>query len=73
MKKIYIVNFNEVVMLKSSTKKGATDFMKSLNKKHERIKSIVAKIEKDGGQVFNTVYVERHEGDYIYPIAQKGI
>ena len=45
----YEVTFNDVILFKSSTKKGAIDFMKSLNKKNLRIKSIVEKIEKNEG------------------------
>lgn len=47
--------------------------MKSLNKKNLRIKSIIEKIEKDGGQVFGVIYVDKKDYDYIYPIAQKRI
>ena len=71
MAKVYTVTFNDVVLLKSSTKKGAFDFMKTLNKNNMRIKTIVAKIEADGGQVFGTVYVDKIEGDYNYPIKSK--
>ena len=67
----YTVTFNEIVLLTSSTKKGALDFMKTLNKNNMRIKTIVAKIEADGGQVFGTVYVDKIEGDYNYPIKSK--
>lgn len=67
----YEVTFNDVVLLKSSTKKDALDFLKRLNKNNLRIKSIIAQIEKDGGQVFGTVCVDKKEGDYIYPIKQK--
>ena len=45
--------------------------MKTLNKNNMRIKTIVAKIEADGGQVFGTVYVDKIEGDYNYPIKSK--
>lgn len=73
MAKIYEVTFNDVVLLRSSTKKSAIDFLKTLNKNNMRIKSIIEKIEKDGGQVFGTVYVDRKEGDYIYPVKEKRI
>lgn len=73
MKKIYKVTFNGVILLNSQTKKGALDFLKKINKKDERIKTIIKKIEADGGQVFNTVYVDKHENDYEFPIKQKGI
>ena len=69
----YEVTFNDVLLFKSSTKKGAIDFMKSLNKKNLRIKSIIEKIEKDGGQVFGVIYVDKKDAEYIYPIAQKRI
>ena len=73
MAKNYEVTFNDVVLFKSSTKKSAVDFMKSLNKKNLRIKSILEKIEKDCGQVFGVIYVDKKDDDYIYPIAQKRI
>jgi hypothetical protein len=69
----YTVKFNEVLLLTSSTKKDAVAFMKSLNKKHSRILSVVKKIEDEGGQVFCTVYVDREEGDYLYPVTSKRI
>ena len=67
----YTVTFNEIVLLTSSTKKGALDFMKKLNKNNMRIKTIIEKIEKDGGQVLGTVYVDKIDGDYNYPIKAK--
>lgn len=73
MAKNYEVTFNDVVLLRGSTKKGAIDFMKSLNKNNLRIKSIMEKIEKNGGQVFGVIYVDKKDGEYIYPIAQKRI
>lgn len=73
MASIYEVSFNDVVLLKSSTKKSAIDFMKTLNKKNMRIKSIIEKIEKDGGQVFGVIYVDKKDDEYVYPIAQKRI
>ena len=73
MQKRYEVTFNDVLLLKSSTKKSAVDFMKSLNKNSEIIKSIIKKIEKDGGQVFGVIYVDKKDDEYIYPIAQKRI
>jgi hypothetical protein len=73
MAKIYEVSFNDIVLFKSSTKKGAIDFMKTLNKKNMRIKSIIEKIEKDGGQVFGVIYVDKKDDEYVYPIAQKRI
>lgn len=69
----YEVSFNDIMLLKSSTKKGAIDFMKTLNKKNMRIKSIIEKIEKDGGQVFGVIYVDKKDDEYVYPIAQKRI
>lgn len=69
----YEVTFNDVVLLKSSTKKSAIDFMKTLNKNNLRIKSIIEKIEKEGGQVYGVVYVDKKDNDYVYPIAQKEI
>lgn len=69
----YEVSFNDVVLLKSSTKKSAIDFMKTLNKNNLRIKSIIEKIEKEGGQVYGVVYVDKKDNDYVYPIAQKEI
>ena len=69
----YEVSFNDVVLLKSSTKKSAIDFMKTLNKNNLRIKSIIEKIEKDGGQVFGVIYVDKKDDEYVYPIAQKRI
>ena len=69
----YEVTFNDVVLLKSSTKKDAMDFLRKLNKNNLRIKSIVAQIEKDGGQVFGTIYVDKKEGDYVYPIKSKRV
>ena len=69
----YEVTFNDVVLFKSKTKKGAVDFMKSLNKNNLRIKSIIEKIEKDGGQVFGVIYIDKKDDEYIYPIAQKRI
>ena len=69
----YEVTFNDIVLLKSSTKKSAIDFMKTLNKNNLRIKSIIEKIEKDGGQVFGVIYVDKKDDEYIYPIAQKRI
>ncbi len=73
MQKRYEVTFNDVLLLKSPTKKSAVDFMKSLNKNSEIIKSIIKKIEKDGGQVFGVIYVDKKDDEYIYPIAQKRI
>lgn len=69
----YEVSFNDVVLLKSSTKKSAIDFMKTLNKNNLRIKSIIEKIEKEGGQVYGVVYVDKKDNDYVYPIVQKEI
>lgn len=69
----YEVTFNDVVLLKSSTKKSAIDFMKTLNKNNLRIKSIIEKIEKEGGQVYGVVYVDKKDNDYVYPIAKKEI
>lgn len=69
----YEVSFNDVVLLKSSTKKSAIDFMKTLNKNNLRIKSIIEKIEKEGGQIYGVVYVDKKDNDYVYPIAQKEI
>lgn len=69
----YEVTFNDVVLLKSSTKKSAIDFMKTLNKNNLRIKSIIERIEKEGGQVYGVVYVDKKDNDYVYPIAQKEI
>lgn len=69
----YEVSFNDVVLLKSSTKKSAIDFMKTLNKNNLRIKSIIEKIEKEGGQVYGVVYVDKKDNDYVYPIRQKEI
>lgn len=69
----YEVSFNDVILLKSSTKKSAIDFMKTLNKNNLRIKSIIEKIEKEGGQVYGVVYVDKKDNDYVYPIAQKEI
>lgn len=69
----YEVSFNDVVLLKSSTKKSAIDFMKTLNKNNLRIKSIIEKIEKEGGQVYGVVYVDKKDNDYVYPIGQKEI
>lgn len=73
MASIYEVSFNDVVLLKSSTKKSAIDFMKTLNKNNLRIKSIIEKIEKEGGQIYGVVYVDKKDNDYVYPIAQKEI
>ena len=73
MAKRYTVKFNDVLLLTSSTKKDAVDFLKTLNKNHSRIKSIVKKIEDEGGQVFGTIYLDREEGDYLYPIKSKRI
>ncbi len=73
MKKRYTVKFNEITLLTSSVKKDAVDFLKTLNKNHSRIKSIVKKIEDEGGQVFGTIYLDREEGDYLYPIKSKRI
>ena len=73
MSSSYEVSFNDVVLLKSSTKKSAIDFMKTLNKNNLRIKSIIEKIEKEGGQVYGVVYVDKKDNDYVYPIAQKEI
>lgn len=67
----YEVTFNDIVLLKSSTKKDALDFLRKINKNNLRIKSIIAQIEEDGGQVFGTVYMDKKEGDYIYPIKSK--
>ena len=47
--------------------------MKTLNKNNLRIKSIIEKIEKEGGQVYGVVYVDKKDNDYVYPIAQKEI
>lgn len=69
----YEVTFNDVILFKSKTKKGAVDFMKSLNKNDLRIKSIIEKIEKDGGQVFGVIYIDKKDDEYIYPITQKRI
>ena len=69
----YEVSFNDVVLLKSSTKKSAIDFMKTLNKNNLRIKSIIEKIEKEGGQAYGVVYVDKKDNDYVYPIAKKEI
>lgn len=69
----YEVSFNDVILLKSSTKKSAIDFMKTLNKNNLRIKSIIEKIEKEGGQVYGVVYVDKKDNDYVYPIAKKEI
>ena len=69
----YEVSFNDVVLLKSSTKKSAIDFMKTLNKNNLRIKSIIERIEKEGGQVYGVVYVDKKDNDYVYPIGQKEI
>lgn len=69
----YQVSFNEEILLKSSTKKDAMDFTKSLNKENTRIKSIIDRIEKKGGHVYNIILVDRIDNDYIYPIANKGI
>lgn len=69
----YEVSFNDIVLLKSSTKKSAIDFMKTLNKNNLRIKSIIERIEKDGGQVFGVIYVDKKDDEYVYPIAQKRI
>lgn len=69
----YEVTFNDIVLLKSSTKKSAIDFMKTLNKNNLRIKSIIEKIEKEGGQVYGVVYVDKKDNDYVYPIAKKEI
>ena len=69
----YEVSFNDVILLKSSTKKSEIDFMKTLNKNNLRIKSIIEKIEKEGGQVYGVVYVDKKDNDYVYPIAQKEI
>lgn len=73
MAKRYTVKFNEVTLLTSSTKKDAVDFLKTLNKNHSRIIAIVKKIEDRGGQVFGTIYLDREEGDYLYPIKSKRI
>lgn len=73
MASIYEVSFNDVVLLKSSTKKSAIDFMKTLNKNNLRIKSIIDKIQKEGGQVYGVVYVDKKDNDYVYPIAKKEI
>ena len=69
----YEVTFNDIVLLKSSTKKSAIDFMKTLNKNNLRIKSIIEKIEKEGGKVYGVVYVDKKDNDYVYPIAKKEI
>ena len=73
MAKRYEVKFNGVILLKSSTKRDAEAFMRKLNKDNMRIKSIAKKIEDEGGQVFGTVYLDRVDGDYEYPIKQKRI
>ena len=69
----YVIKFNGVILMEAVKKKTATDFLKLLNKKHSRILSIVKEIEEKGGQVFGTIYLDKEEGDYIYPVKTKRI